>query len=131
MANLQNAIYAPHWNKNAHSIVYVTRGSGRMQIVSENGETIFDNEVQQGQVITIPQNFVVVKKASREGFEWIAFKTNANARISPLAGSNSVFRAMPVEVLASAFRISREEAMRLKQNRQEVSVFSPRQGSQQ
>ncbi|KAE8735966.1 Legumin B [Hibiscus syriacus] len=126
-----NALYAPHWNINAHSIVYITRGNGRIQIVSENGEAIFDDRVQEGQVITVPQNHVVLKKAGRQGFEWISFKTNANAQISQLAGRVSVLRGLPVDVLANSFGISREEASRLKQNRQEVSVFSPRRGSQQ
>ncbi|KAE8660064.1 Legumin B [Hibiscus syriacus] len=126
-----NALYAPHWNINAHSIVYITRGNGRIQIVSENGEAIFDDQVQEGQVITIPQNHAVLKKAGRQGFEWIAFKTNANAQISQLAGRVSVMRGLPVDVLANSFGISREEASRLKQNRQEVSVFSPRRGPQQ
>ncbi|PPD81351.1 hypothetical protein GOBAR_DD21716 [Gossypium barbadense] len=126
-----NAIYAPHWNLNAHSIVYITRGNGRIQIVSENGEAIFDEQVERGQVITVPQNHAVVKKAGRRGFEWIAFKTNANAKISQIAGRVSIMRGLPVDVLANSFGISREEAMRLKHNRQEVSVFSPRQGSQQ
>ncbi|XVF28598.1 hypothetical protein REPUB_Repub15cG0043600 [Reevesia pubescens] len=127
----KNAIYAPHWNINAHSVVYITRGSGRIQIVSENGEAIFDDNVEEGQVITVPQNYAVVKKAGRQGFEWIAFKTNANAKISPIVGRVSVFRGLPVAVLANSFDISKEEAMRLKQSRQEVSLFSPRQGSQQ
>ncbi|XWS13858.1 hypothetical protein CRYUN_Cryun36dG0075100 [Craigia yunnanensis] len=127
----KNAIFAPHWNINAHSIVYITRGSGRIQIVAENGEAIFDDQVEEGQVITVPQNHAVVKKAGRQGFEWIAFKTNANAKISQIAGRLSVFRGLPVDVLANSFDISREEAMRLKQSRQEMSLFSPRQGSHQ
>ncbi|KAK8670952.1 hypothetical protein V6N13_037564 [Hibiscus sabdariffa] len=126
-----NAIYAPHWNINAHSIVYITRGNGRIQIVSENGEAIFDERVQEGQVITVPQNHAVLKKAGRQGFEWIAFKTNANAKITQLAGRVSVLRGLPVDVLANSFGISQEEATKLKQNRQEVSVFSPRRGSQE
>ncbi|XVF66479.1 hypothetical protein PTKIN_Ptkin10aG0038700 [Pterospermum kingtungense] len=127
----KNAIFAPHWNMNAHSIVYVTNGSARIQIVSENGEAVFDDEVEEGQVITVPQNFVVVKKAGREGFEWIAFKTNSNAKTAELAGHTSVFRAIPVEVLANSFRISREEANRLKQNWRDVSLLAPGRGSQQ
>ncbi|XWS53810.1 hypothetical protein CRYUN_Cryun10bG0032100 [Craigia yunnanensis] len=127
----KNAIYAPHWNINAHSIVYITRGSGKIQIVAENGEAIFDDNVEEGQVITVPQNHVVVKKAGSQGFEWIAFKTNSNAKISQIAGRLSTFRAMPVDVLVNSFDISREEAMKLKQSRQEMSVFSPRQKSQQ
>jgi len=34
---------------------------------------------------------------------------------------------LPVEVVANSFQISREDARRLKNNREEVSVFSPSQ----
>ncbi|KAF2285469.1 hypothetical protein GH714_004738 [Hevea brasiliensis] len=82
----RDAIFAPHWNVNAHSICYITRGSGHVQIVDDNGNTVFDGQVQEGQMITAPQNFVVVKKASVQGMEWVSFKTNDAAKISQLAG---------------------------------------------
>ncbi|KDP40339.1 hypothetical protein JCGZ_02337 [Jatropha curcas] len=121
----RNAIFAPHWNINAHSIYYFTRGNGHVQIVDENGDAVFDGQVQQGQILTAPQNFVVLKRASNEGLEWVSFKTNENAQISPLAGRTSAIRALPEAVVANAFQISREDARRLKENRQEVTVFSP------
>uniref|UniRef100_A0A7N2MK92 Uncharacterized protein n=1 Tax=Quercus lobata TaxID=97700 RepID=A0A7N2MK92_QUELO len=33
-------------------------------------------------------------RASSEGFQWVAFKTNDNAQISPLAGQTSALRAI-------------------------------------
>ncbi|KAL3828253.1 hypothetical protein ACJIZ3_017055 [Penstemon smallii] len=122
----RNAIMAPHWTANAHSIIYVTRGSGRFQVVGHTGKSVYDGEVQEGQMIIVPQNFVVVKKASDndEGLEWISFKTNDNAIASPLAGRLSAFRAMPEEVLMNAYHISKEDARRLKYSREETGVFS-------
>ncbi|WCJ24051.1 11S globulin seed storage protein 1 [Euphorbia peplus] len=120
-----NAIMGPHWNMNAHSICYFTRGSGRVQMVDDNGETVFDGQVQEGQMLTAPQNFVVVKRANDEGLSWVSFKTNENAKINQLAGRVSAIRAMPDEVVANAFQVSREDARRLKENRQEVTLFSP------
>eukprot|EP00258_Populus_trichocarpa_P015103 XP_006370929.1 legumin B [Populus trichocarpa] len=122
-----NAMMSPHWNMNAHSIIYITRGNGRIQIVGDNGQTIFDGEVREGQVVTAPQSFAVVKKAGSQGFEWVSFKTNDNAQVSELAGRVSTIRGLPVEVVANSFQISREDARRLKNNREEVSVFSPSQ----
>ncbi|CAK7331336.1 unnamed protein product [Dovyalis caffra] len=120
-----NALMSPHWNINAHSILYITRGNGRIQIVGDNGQTVFDGQVREGQVVTAPQNFAVVKKAGRQGLEWVSFKTNDNAQISQLAGRFSAIRSLPEEVLANSFQISKEDARRLKNNREEVSVFSP------
>jgi hypothetical protein len=119
---LQEGLYVPHWNLNAHSVMYAIRGRARVQVVDDNGNTVFDDELRQGQVLTIPQNFAVAKRAESEGFEWVAFKTNDNAQISPLAGRTSVIRALPDDVLANAFQISREEARRLKYNRQEATL---------
>ncbi|KAL2530815.1 12S seed storage protein CRA1 [Forsythia ovata] len=120
----KNAIMAPHWNVNAHSAIYITRGSSRIQVVGHSGKLVFDGEVKEGQLIIIPQNFVVVKKAGEQGCEWIAFKTNDNAMISPLAGRLSAFRSMPIEVVMNAYQISREEAQNLKYSREESIVFS-------
>ncbi|XP_015583442.2 11S globulin seed storage protein Ana o 2.0101 [Ricinus communis] len=121
----KNAIMTPHWNINAHSIRYITRGSGRIQIVNENGDSVFDGQVREGQMFTVPQNFVVITKASNQGLEWVSFKTNDNARINQLAGRVSAIRSMPEEVVANAFQVSVEDARRLKENRQEVTVLSP------
>ncbi|CAI0558963.1 unnamed protein product [Linum tenue] len=126
----QNAIMAPHWNINAHSICYFTRGTGRVQIVDENGRSVFDGEVREGQILTAPHNFAVVKRAGGEGLEWVAFKTNDQAKISQLAGRVSSMRAFPEEVIANSFQVSREEARRLKFNRDEVTLFSPGSRSQ-
>ncbi|KAI3979536.1 hypothetical protein MKX01_001728 [Papaver californicum] len=128
----RNAIMAPHWNLNAHSIIYVTRGNGRIQIVGNYERPVFDGQVREGQILTVPQNYAVVKQAGSQGLEWVAFKTNDNAMISPLVGRISTIRAMPEDVLMNSYRISRDEARRLKFNREEMVVFAPtRSGSQQ
>ncbi|KAK4732576.1 hypothetical protein R3W88_025564 [Solanum pinnatisectum] len=120
-----NAIVAPHWNTNAHSIIYIIRGSGRIQVVGNTGKSVFDDEVREKQLLIVPQNFVIVKKAGNEGLEYISFKTNDNAMTSPLAGRLSVLRAIPEEVLMNSYQISRQEARSLKYNRDELKVFGP------
>ncbi|KAH6770071.1 hypothetical protein C2S52_014874 [Perilla frutescens var. hirtella] len=121
----RSAIMAPHWNGNAHSIIYITRGSGRFQVVGQRGRSVFDGEVREGQLIIVPQNFVVIKKANdEEGLEWISFKTNDNAVATPLAGRLSALRAMPEEVLMNSYEISREDARKLKYRREESRVLS-------
>lgn len=116
---------APHFNLNSHSVLYITRGSGRVQVADDYGRNVFDGELREGQLFVVPQNFAVVKQAGNRGFEWVAVKTNDNAVRHPLAGRISAIRAMPDDVLANAFRISREQAKRLKYNRDEVTVFTP------
>nr|A0A1L6K371.1 RecName: Full=11S globulin; AltName: Full=11S legumin; AltName: Allergen=Jug n 4; Contains: RecName: Full=11S globulin acidic chain; Contains: RecName: Full=11S globulin basic chain; Flags: Precursor [Juglans nigra]APR62629.1 legumin [Juglans nigra] len=124
-----DALYVPHWNLNAHSVVYALRGRAEVQVVDNFGQTVFDDELREGQLLTIPQNFAVVKRARNEGFEWVSFKTNENAMVSPLAGRTSAIRALPEEVLANALQIPREDARRLKFNRQESTLVRSRPSS--
>nr|O23878.1 RecName: Full=13S globulin seed storage protein 1; AltName: Full=Legumin-like protein 1; Contains: RecName: Full=13S globulin seed storage protein 1 acidic chain; Contains: RecName: Full=13S globulin seed storage protein 1 basic chain; Flags: Precursor [Fagopyrum esculentum]BAA21758.1 legumin-like protein [Fagopyrum esculentum] len=121
----KNAILGPRWNLNAHSALYVTRGEGRVQVVGDEGRSVFDDNVQRGQILVVPQGFAVVLKAGREGLEWVELKNDDNAITSPIAGKTSVLRAIPVEVLANSYDISTKEAFRLKNGRQEVEVFLP------
>ena len=76
-------------------------------------------------MLTVPQNFVVVTKASSQGLEWVAFKTNDDSKINQLAGRVSAIRSLPEQVIANAYQVSLEDARRLKENRQEVTVLSP------
>ncbi|XP_006647142.1 glutelin type-B 4-like [Oryza brachyantha] len=123
----QNAILSPYWNVNAHSLVYMVQGHARVQVVSNLGKTVFNSVLRPGQLLIIPQHYVVLKKAEREGCQYIAFKTNANSIVSQLAGKNSILRAMPVDVVANAYRISREQARDLKNNRgEELGAFTPK-----
>lgn len=125
---MQNALLSPFWNINAHSVVYITQGRARVQVVNNNGKTVFNGELRRGQLLIIPQHYAVVKKAQREGCAYIAFKTNPNSMVSHIAGKSSIFRALPNDVLANAYRISREEAQRLKHNRgDEFGAFTPLQ----
>ncbi|XP_054796613.1 11S globulin seed storage protein Ana o 2.0101-like [Prosopis cineraria] len=121
----KNGVYTPHWNLNANSIVYVTGGIGRIQVVNNEGKSVFDGEMEEGEVLVIPQNFVAVMQATgEEGFEWIAFKTAENAMINTLVGISSAIGALPVDVVAQIFRVSKEEAYKLKIGRDQTSLFS-------
>ncbi|KAK7245365.1 hypothetical protein RIF29_40205 [Crotalaria pallida] len=121
----KNAIYAPHWNINSNSVIYVTRGEGHVQIVNCQGNSVFNGKIQKGQLLMVPQNFVLAKKAGSEGLEYIAFKTNDRAMISILGGRSSALSAIPAEVLQNAFGLSPQEVSALKNNRNEGVLVSP------
>lgn len=124
---MQNAVLSPFWNINAHSVVYMIQGHARVQVVNNQGQTVFNDRLRQGQLLVIPQHYVVLKKAEREGCQYISFKTNPNSMVSHIAGKDSILRALPVDVLANAYRISRQEARNLKNNRgEEFGAFTPK-----
>lgn len=111
---MQNGIYAPHWNINANSLLYVIRGQGRVRIVNSQGNAVFDDKVRKGQLVVVPQNFVVSQQAgNEEGFEYVVFKTNDRAAVSHV---KQVFRATPGEVLANAFGLRKSEVAQIKYN---------------
>ena len=120
----------PKYNMNANEILYCTRGQARIQVVNDNGQNVLDQQVQKGQLVVIPQGFAYVVQ-SRNNFEWISFKTNANAMISTLAGRTSALRALPLEVITNAYQISLEEARRIKFNTLETTLTHARSGQQQ
>ncbi|XP_054805474.1 13S globulin basic chain-like [Prosopis cineraria] len=115
----------PHHNLNCHSVIYGTEGSSWIQVVAENGVKVFDGEVRKGQILIVPQHFVVVKKAGGEGFGWIAVKTNDNPMMNALAGELSLIRSMPEAVLMHSYLLSREQVKELKKRR-ELTLLSPR-----
>ncbi|KAJ3671149.1 hypothetical protein LUZ60_008575 [Juncus effusus] len=124
-----NALLTPFWNINAHSLMYVTGGHGRVQIVNNQGRTVFDGQLTQRQILLVPQNFAVLKRASRQGFEWVSFKTNNNAMINKIFGKASVIRSLPSDVLRVSYRLTTEQAWRLKNSRrEEMAIFAPRFG---
>ncbi|XP_076932114.1 11S globulin subunit beta-like [Bidens hawaiensis] len=125
----KNAVLAPHFNLNAHSIMYIISGSARIQIVRSEGVAAFDEAVKTGQLIVVPQSFPVIMKAGEEGCEWVAFKTNDNAITAQLAGRFSYIWSLPDEILANAYNISPEQAKSLKYNRKEGVILSPRSRS--
>ncbi|KAJ4797231.1 Glutelin [Rhynchospora pubera] len=124
----RNAVLAPHWNINAHSLMYVTGGRGRVQIVNHQGRTVFDGQLRQRQILLIPQNYAVLKRAhQQQQFEYVSFKTNPNAMVSKITGKASTIRALPLDVLRASYRITIEQARRLKNSRrEEMALFAPR-----
>ncbi|KAE8676859.1 Legumin A [Hibiscus syriacus] len=114
----------PQWCINAHKILYMLRGRARIQVVNQNGDTVFDDNVEQGQLLTVPQNFAFMKRAGSEGAEWVSFFTNSQATNTPMAGRVSAIRALPEEVVAASYQISKEDARKVKFNNQDTYFFT-------
>ncbi|KAI3847951.1 hypothetical protein MKX03_017476 [Papaver bracteatum] len=120
-----NAMHAPHWTMNAHSVFYVTRGHAHVEIVGSNGQRVYYDTVNQGELFVVPQQFVSTIRAGSNGFEYVAFKTSSHPMKSPLVGYTSAFKAMPIQVLANSFQISTQEAQNLKYNREHQTMLLP------
>ncbi|CAN8273547.1 unnamed protein product [Cochlearia groenlandica] len=118
-----NAMVLPKYNMNANEVLYCTSGQGNIQVVNDNGQNVLNQQVQKGQLVIIPQGFpYVVQSQGNNNFEWISFKTNANAMVSTLAGRTSALRALPLEVISNGYQIPIEEARKIKFNTFETTL---------
>ncbi|ESQ36545.1 hypothetical protein EUTSA_v10009863mg [Eutrema salsugineum] len=112
----------PQWTANANTVLYATGGQARIQVVDDNGQSVFNEQVTQGQLLVVPQGFAVVKTAGETGFEWISFRTNDNAYMNTLSGETSYLRAVPLDVIKAAYVVTEEDANRIKFSQQETML---------
>lgn len=110
---------------NANSVLYVTRGRGRVQVVNSEGKSVFNGEVKRGKLLVVPQNFAVAEQAGNEGLEYVVFKTNDRAEVNTMVGRDSAISATPAEVLGHVFGLSPQEVNELKNNRNEGVLATP------
>ncbi|GAU18713.1 hypothetical protein TSUD_80010 [Trifolium subterraneum] len=65
-----NAIKAPsNLISTGIQLIYIARGSGKIEIVGLSGKRVLDSEVKVGHLIVVPQFFVVAQIAGEEGLE--------------------------------------------------------------
>ena len=60
----------------AVQLIYVARGSGRVQIVGINGKRVLDTEVKTGHLLVVPRYFVVAQLAGEDGLEFFSIITS-------------------------------------------------------
>lgn len=59
----------------AVQLIYVVKGSGRVQIVGINGKRVLDMEVKAGHLLLVPSFFVVAKLAGGDGLDYFSIIT--------------------------------------------------------
>ncbi|RLM98351.1 glutelin type-B 5-like [Panicum miliaceum] len=103
-----------YYTAGAQSVVYAVRGSARLQLVDNIGAAVFDGELRRGQLLVVPEFFVVLTEAGKDGVEYIAFRNDASPVTSRIAGPGSVLRGLPVGVIAASYNVPAKDAMKLK-----------------
>lgn len=109
----------------AYQVTYVVRGSGRVQVVSNEGERVLDTEIKGGYFFIVPRFFVVSKRAGKEGLEWFSIITKEKPIFSHLAGKTSVWKALSKEVLCASFNIDTELENQFRNRRTNDAIFFP------
>ncbi|CAM6089674.1 unnamed protein product [Calypogeia fissa] len=122
----KDAMLAPSYSSNMDGVMYVTKGSARVQVVGSDKQ-LLDSEVGEGSAVMIPQFHPTIVKAGRDGMEFILIGNSEKPRLSFLAGKNAVYRNIPVEVLAAGNNVPVEVEQKIRERRQnDLVIFPPR-----
>ncbi|KAK4438291.1 13S globulin seed storage protein 1 [Sesamum alatum] len=104
-----NSVLDPYYSSNgSHQIIYVTKGTGRIQIVGLNGTQALDASVQEGQAFVVPKFFAVAQLAGEHGMEIFCVSTSPRPVLGQLAGKESAWKALSLPVLQAALNVSPE-----------------------
>eukprot|EP00850_Spirogloea_muscicola_P005145 SM000023S07601 [mRNA] locus=s23:333731:336421:- [translate_table: standard] len=120
-----DAIIAPGWTLNAANIVYVIKGTGRVEIAYPDGHKGLDTKVECGDVVIVPKLFPFTMVAGDEGLEVVAVTTSSTPFASYLAGANAVYKAIPPELALEAFNIDEDLAKEFAKSRQHDVIILP------
>lgn len=93
-----NAMRVPGFSP-AIQLVYITRGSGQVQISGVNGATIMDKEVAAGCVFVVQKFYVMAAVAGSEGLEWFSIITSERPIFHPVVGKTSPLSLTNADVL--------------------------------
>ncbi|GLT85526.1 hypothetical protein SLE2022_037150 [Rubroshorea leprosula] len=90
------AVRAPTYTADGSTqVIYVAKGSGKVQIVGLNGNLTLDDEVKTGQLFVVPKFFTVTLSAADEGMECVSIITSPRPIIGELGGQDSVLNINP------------------------------------
>ncbi|KAJ7530176.1 hypothetical protein O6H91_15G083200 [Diphasiastrum complanatum] len=120
-----NAMCAPGWSVNAHKVIYIVRGNGRIQIVRNNGEKALNTQVKEGSLIVVPRFFPAVKIAGSDGLDYLSVSTSDMPLTQFIAGRNSVYNGIPPEVVARSFNIDDDLEMKIRERRTKEAIILP------
>ncbi|KAL0357154.1 UNVERIFIED_CONTAM: Kinetochore protein NUF2 [Sesamum calycinum] len=97
-----NSILNPSYNVNGSQIIYVLKGSGRVQIMGLNGTRVLDADAQEDQAFVVPKFFAATQLAGEDGMEFFSLSTSSKPIVGQLAGKESAWKALSSPVLQAA-----------------------------
>ncbi|CAI8618832.1 unnamed protein product [Vicia faba] len=86
-------------------LIYIARGSGKIEIVGLSGKRVLDSQVKAGHLVVVPHFFVVAQIAGDEGMENYSIVTTTKPLFEELAGKTSVWGALSPLVQEVSFNV--------------------------
>ncbi|MED6219041.1 hypothetical protein PIB30_032294 [Stylosanthes scabra] len=105
-----NAIKTPsHLINPVAQLIYIARGSGKVEIVGLNGQSVLNTQVEAGQLLLVPQFFVASQIAGDQGLETFSIvSTTEKPLFEELAGKASVWGALSATVQEVSLNVDSE-----------------------
>ncbi|KAL0384570.1 UNVERIFIED_CONTAM: Kinetochore protein NUF2 [Sesamum radiatum] len=97
-----NSVLNPSYNVNGSQIIYVLKGSGRVQIMGLNGTRVLDADVQEDEAFVVPKFFAATQLAGEYGLEFFSISTSSRPIVGQLAGKESAWKTLSSSVLQAA-----------------------------
>ncbi|XP_004229944.1 13S globulin seed storage protein-like [Solanum lycopersicum] len=86
---------------------YVTKGSGRVQIVGPLRKVVLDTKVKEGELFFVPKFFPFVVEADEGGMEFFSVITSSKQVYGGLSGGkNSIWKAISPSVLEASLNVT-------------------------
>ncbi|KAJ9687424.1 hypothetical protein PVL29_016064 [Vitis rotundifolia] len=104
-----NAMSSPMYAADSSvQVIYVAKGSGRIQVVGINGERALDTKVKAGHLFVVPRFFVASAIADGEGMEYFSMITTTQPVFGEFTGKTSVWGALSPQVLQASLNVAPE-----------------------
>ncbi|GLJ35813.1 hypothetical protein SUGI_0719070 [Cryptomeria japonica] len=122
----KDAMCSPgHSSDSAFQVTYITKGSGRVEVVGIDGERLLEFELQAGYLFIVPRFYVVSKIAGDEGMQWFSIITTPNPVFCNHAGKTGVLKSLSKEIFAASFNVDEKTVALFHSKRTQDAVFFP------
>ncbi|KAJ7946629.1 Glutelin type-A 2 [Quillaja saponaria] len=121
-----NAIKSANFPANyAVQLIYITKGNGKVEIVGINGKLVLDTTVKAGDLLVVPQFYVVAQIAGPDGMELLSVLTTTKPILEELAGDTSIWEALSPAVLEASLNVDEEFQQLFLSNTKKSSILIP------
>ncbi|KAF3685750.1 putative ubiquitin-conjugating enzyme E2 5-like [Capsicum annuum] len=121
------ALFGPIFTADSSvQLSYVTKGSGRVQIVGPFGKVVLDTKVEEGELFFVPKFFPFVVEADEGGMEFFSVITSSKQVYGELSGGKkSIWEAASPSVLEASLNMTSDLSEFFKSKIAKGAVIAP------
>lgn len=121
------AIFGPIFTADSSvQLSYVTKGSGRIEIVGLFGKVVLDAKVEEGDLFFVPKFFPFVVEADKGGMEFFSVITSSKQVYGELSGGKkSIWEAASSSVLEASLNMTPDLVQSFKSKIAKGTVIAP------